>query len=126
MTYDDMRMETIRIAQNLQIRGYNQKQVFGIMARNSQHVASIFFATIAIGCPINPLDSSFGKAEILHMLSITKPELMFCDFACYDILNECLVELGNSAKIFTFGGQKGHSEPIEILLKETHKENEFM
>lgn len=60
------------------------------------------------------------------MLTITKPVLMFCDVACYDLLNECLLELGNKAKVFTFGGQKGQSEPVENLFVQTHKEHEFM
>lgn len=126
MTYAEIRLKTIRAAQNLQSRGYNQKQVFGIMARNSHHVAPIFFASIANGMPINPLDPSFGKTEIIHMLSVTKPVLMFCDVKCYELLSECLKELGNAAKIFTFGGQSGSSEPVENLFHETHNENEFM
>lgn len=126
MTFDEIRMETIRAAQNLQTRGYNQKQVFGIIAANSHHVAPVFFASIAIGSPIVAFDPSFGKAEIIHMLTITKPVIMFCDAICYEILSECLAELGNKAKVFTIGGQKGKSESIENLFKETGKEHEFM
>lgn len=125
MTFDEIRLKTIRAAQNLQIRGYNQKQVFGMLARNSHHVAPIFFASISSACPIVSLDPSFGKAEIIHMLSITKPVLMFCDMACHEILSECLAELGNKSKVFTFGGQNGKSEPVENLFEETHKEHEF-
>lgn len=119
-------MKTVRAAQNLRSRGYNQTQVFGIMARNSHHLAPIFFASIANGCPSVALDASFGKAEIIHILSITKPVLMFCDVDCYEILNECLIELGNTAGVFTFGGQKGQSEPVEHLFGETGQENEFL
>lgn len=126
MTFDEIRTKTIRAAQNLHACGYNQKQVFGIMTRNSHHVAPIFFASIANGCPINTLDPAFGKTEIVHMLSITKPVLMFCDVACYELLSECLKELGNAAKIFTFGGARGQSEPVENLFRETHNEDEFM
>ena len=126
MTFDEIRIKTIRAAQNLQARGYNQKQIFGIMARNSHHVAPIFFASIANGCPINPIDPFFEKIELLHMLKLTQPVLMFCDIDCYDILNDCLSELGNKAKVFTFGGQKGQSESVENLFRETHKEHEFV
>lgn len=126
MTFEEIRVKTVRAAQNLQARGYKSKQVFGLMARNSHLVAPIFFASISNGCPIVSLDPSFGRAEVIHMLSITKPVLMFCDIACCDILSECLRELGNQAEIFTFGGQQGESEPIESLFVETHKEHEFM
>lgn len=126
MTFEDIRIRTIRAAQNLQARGYTPKQVFGMISANSNQVAPIFFASIAIGCLPVALDPSFGKAEIIHMLSITKPTLMFCDIACYDLLIECLAELKNEAKVFTTGGQNGRSEPVENLFKGTGKEHEFM
>lgn len=89
-------------------------------------MAPIFFASIANGCAPVALDPSFGKAEIIHMLSITKPVLMFCDIACYDLLIECLAELKNEAKVFTIGGQKGQSESVEHLFTETGEERGFM
>lgn len=50
MTYDEIRVKTIRAAQNLRTRGYDQQQVYGMIAANSHHVAPIFFASIANGC----------------------------------------------------------------------------
>lgn len=126
MTFDEIKTETIRAAQNLQALGCKPKQLFTIIARNSQHLAPITFASIAIGCPINALDVSFGKTEIIHMLKITKPAVVFCDSDCYKLVDECLVELENEARIFTFGERVGRSEPIESLFRETHKENQFM
>lgn len=46
MSFDEIRTKSIRIAQNLQIRGYKPKQVFGIIAKNSHHVAPGNFCTI--------------------------------------------------------------------------------
>lgn len=126
MSFDDIRTKTIRAAQNLQNRGYAQKQVFGFIGGNSHHVAPIVFASFAIGCPVTALDPSFGKTELVHMLNISNPVLLFCDLACYDLLQECLKELKNDAKIFTFGGSKGNSEQVENLFAETHEENRFM
>lgn len=89
-------------------------------------MAPIFFASIANGCPINPLDPLFEKTEIFHMLNVTKPVVIFCDVASYTLLNEVLAELQIRAKIFTFNGQLGDSEPVENLFEETNKEHEFM
>lgn len=126
MTFDEIKMKTIRAAQNLLALGYERKQVFGLVARNSHHVAPITFASIAIGCPVNALDPSFGRTELLHMFKITKPVLLFCDIDCYELINDCLIELDNRARIFTIGGSLGRSEPVENLFKETHKEDQFM
>lgn len=126
MSFDEIRSKTVRAAQNLQSRGYVPKQVFGILARNSHHLAPIVFASISIGCPVNTLDCSFGKTELMHMLKTTKPKVMFADVDVHDLLKECLIELGNNAKVFTFGGSTGDSEPVENLFAETHKEDQFM
>ena len=86
------------------------------------------FASIAIGCPINTLDPSFGKTQLMHMLKTIKPVLMFCDIECYDLVKECLVELKNDFQfdILTVGGSKDNSESIENLFVETGHENEFL
>ncbi|XP_055297521.1 luciferin 4-monooxygenase-like [Sitodiplosis mosellana] len=126
MTFDEIRIKTVRAAQNLQKRGYEPRQVFGLMAKNSHHVAPIVFASISIGCPVNTLDPSFGKTELIHMLKTTKPTLMFCDVESHDLLRECLTELGNDAKIFTFGGSKDEAESVENLFSETHNEDDFL
>lgn len=126
MSFDDIRLKTIRAAQNLQKRGYEPRQVFALMAKNSHHVAPIVFASMSIGCAVNTLDSSFGKIELRHMLNMTKPVLMFCDVESYELVKECLTELGNDAKIFTFGGGKGEAETVENLLSETSREESFV
>ena len=126
MTFSEIRQKTIRAAQNLQKRGYESKQVFALMAKNSHHVAPIVFGSISIGCPVNTLDTSFKQAELNHMLTTIKPVIMFCDVDVYDLVKECLVELKNDAKIFTFGGSKGEAEPVENLFSESPNEEYFM
>lgn len=125
-TYDELRVKTIRAAQNLRKRGYHSKEVFGILAKNSHHLAPIVFASLAIGSAVNTLDPSFGKTELLHMLKTIKPALVFCDVDVSNLVKECLNELGNEAKVFTFGGSSGDSEPVENLFTETHNEDEFV
>lgn len=73
MAFDDMRILPIRATQNLRALGYKPKQVVELMVKNSDFVASIFFGAIATGCPISPLDPSFKRPELIHLLRITKP-----------------------------------------------------
>lgn len=89
---------------------------------------SVVFASIAIGCPVNTLDPSFGKTQLMHMLKTTKPVLMFCDVDCYDLVKECRAELENDFQfeILTVGGSKDGSESIENLFSETGREDEFL
>lgn len=120
-----MKNKTVRVAQNLQTMGYQPKQVFSFMAKNSEHLAPTVFASFCIGCPVNTMDTSFGKTETIHMLKITKPRLMFCDVEVYQMVAECLEELKNDAKIFTFGGQVGKSKAVESLFAETGEAKYF-
>lgn len=126
MTFNEIRIKSVRAAQNLQKRGYGSKQVFGVLARNSHHLAPIVFASISIGCPVNALDPSFGRIELIHMLKVMKPALMFCDADVYNLLKESLTQLGNGAEIFTFGGSNNETEPVENLFSETENENDFL
>lgn len=96
------------------------------MANNSHDLAPIVFASFCLGCSVNAMSPSFGKYEIIHMLKITKPHLMFCDIEVYPLVFECLKEVRNNAKIFTFGGQIGESENVENLFIATGTEQSFM
>lgn len=100
--------------------------MFAVLAKNSHHLAPIVFASLAIGSAVNTLDPQFSKTELLHMLKTTKPVLIFCDVDVYDLVKECLIELKNGAKIFTFGGSRGDSEQVENLFTETHNEIDFV
>lgn len=82
MTFDELRTKTIRAAQNLQARGYKPKQLFGIVATNSDHVAPIVIASLAMGCPINALDVSYRDVDLIEMFKITEPVVIFCDISC--------------------------------------------
>lgn len=126
LTRYEIYIKTIRAAQNLQKLGFEKNDLFSLVARNSHHVAPIVFASFCLGCPINSLDTAFNKIEMKHMLGITQPKLVFCDVDVFDLVSNCLDELGNNAKIYTFGGVSINSCPIEVLFEETHNESDFM
>lgn len=125
MTYHDMRMETIRVAQNLEKRGFKSHQVFGFMAGNSEHLVSAFLASICLACPVVPLHPMLSRDEIIHVLLKTKPTVVFCDVSAFVEMNKALKELNRGVKVFTFGGQIRGIEPIENLLIATGNETDF-
>lgn len=120
-----IRRQTVRAALNLQKIGCNKGDIFGIVAKNSHYLAPIVYASLCIGCPINTLDPSFTKLELMHMLSISRPKVMFCDASVYDLVQECLNDLGNTAKVFTFSGQSGKSIRVEDLFEDVEGESTF-
>lgn len=126
MTFDEIRIKAVRAAKSLQQLGYKPNDMFGFMARNWKDVAPIVFASFFNACPLNTLDPNFGKFELIHMLKTTKPCLMFCDVELYDLVAECLTELGMKSRIFTFGGQKGDSRTVESLFAKNGDDDEFL
>lgn len=79
-----------------------------------------------MGCPINVLDTSFGKHEITHMLSITKPSLVFCDVDVYENLIDSLGEAGIKSDIITMNGKLESCRQVEDLFAETGLEKDFV
>lgn len=126
MTFDEIRIRSVRAAQNLQARGYKPREFVTVMVKHPPNVVPIVFASIAIGCPISILDNDFDRALTIHKLKLIKPVLVFCDTEYYQSLNDCLLEVGCNTKVFTFGASVCGSEPVENLFKETQKEDQFM
>lgn len=118
-------MMTIRAAQNLQNRGYSSKDVTALITGDVAHLAPIVFASLCLGHPMSAMSSSW-KPDLLRMIEMTKPRLIFCQADKYDLVVECLTDLELKAKIFTFNGSKGDSEPVENLFAETKCEDDFV
>lgn len=78
-TCREMRLRTIKIAQFLQEKGYEQGDVVGIVAANSENVAPLMFACWTLGLTINPLDPAMTEKQVIHMFSKTKPRVIFVD-----------------------------------------------
>lgn len=126
VTFADMRIRTIRAAQNIQKLGFVEDDVFAIIARNSENLAPIVFAAMSIGCPVNTLDPSFTVFEVEHMFKITQPKLIFCDSDKLPVVQESLAALNLDAIIYTFDEETEYSRPVEDLLTETGEEESFM
>lgn len=66
------------------------------------------------------------KPGLIRMFEVTEPSIVFCDNKAYDLVADCLMHLKNKAKVFTFNGTNGNSEPAEVLFEETGIEEEFV
>lgn len=125
-TFDEIRMKTIRAAQNLRKRGYDSKHVVAIIAGNVANLAPAVYASLCLGWPIVAMYTAMEKQSILRMFELSEPKIIFCEVKVYDLVVECLGEVGKKAKIFTFSGTKGESEAVESLFEETGTEEHFV
>jgi 4-coumarate--CoA ligase len=100
-TCQEVKLASIRVAQNLRRLGIQSDDVIGFVCRNSSTVNSLIYGCVLIGAPINPLHVSFTKDKIRHMFRQTKPVLVFCDHDVFETTKEALLEMKSSAMIFT-------------------------
>ncbi|XP_031624429.1 4-coumarate--CoA ligase-like 7 [Contarinia nasturtii] len=126
LKYKDLFEITVRVAQNLQNRGYKPKQMFGFMVKNSEAVAALMFAAFAMGAIPDMCSVTLGKEDLAPIFERSKPSVIFCDVEFYDLVRESLREAGSNAKIFTLNGEKGDSESVEALFQKTGKETRFI
>lgn len=97
-----------------------------MIAKNNHELAPIVIALLSTGYPFNTLDPAFTETEMMHMLNLTKPKLVFTELESYEAVKLSLRKLKNDAKIYTFCGQVGDSIDVKNLFIETGKESEFM
>lgn len=126
MKYDELYRKTIQAARSLQKRGHKSNHVFTIFADDSDYLAPILFASFCLGCKTNILNPEYPKVRIVSLLKLIQPNVIFCDADFFDVIKECLNELRNDAKIFTFIGSRDGSECVENLFQETGMEEDFM
>lgn len=121
-----MRLKSIRAAQNILKLGYKEGDMIGVIAKNSHNLAPIVFAALSIGCPVNTLDPTFECSDIIHMFSITKPKLVFCDEDNLDRVRESLSSINLTPRIYIFDKVNKDFHSVDDLLVETHEEHTFL
>lgn len=116
---------SIRAAQNLQKRGYGSKHIFGVITEHVTNLSPIIIASLCLGAPISPMNTEW-KLDTTRILKLIRADVIFCEARGYEMVANCMVEAGCTAKVFTFNGTSGNSEAVENLFEETGIEDDFM
>ncbi|XP_055594087.1 probable 4-coumarate--CoA ligase 1 [Uranotaenia lowii] len=125
VTCAELRLQAIRIAQNLTKMGYRMDDVFTIVANNGPLVAPVVFACFALGIPFNSLDPKFTRTDFAHMLGLVQPKVLFCDRETLDELLEALKMVELKPLIVLFGDRVQGFVHAEDLTKPTGVEESF-
>ncbi|CAD7089736.1 unnamed protein product [Hermetia illucens] len=98
--------------------------VVGIIARNTENLAPLVFGLFFCGVPVNAVDTSFSKDEIINIFKFTKPKLVFCDADVYLTVKNCMEILGNTATIYIVTGkhEKGTTTSVDEILDQVTDE----
>lgn len=125
LTCGELRVSSVRVAQNLTKLGIKADDVVGVICSHSELLSFLLTGCILIGAPVNPLDSSFSVSVIKHLFSQTRPKLVVCDNEMLERVEEALKELKNDAKVIVID-HEGVADTFHKLLTPTGTEDDFV
>ncbi|XP_001850569.2 probable 4-coumarate--CoA ligase 1 [Culex quinquefasciatus] len=80
VTRDELRSRMIRAALNLSSKfGLVKGDMVCMVADNSPCVTPVLFGCFLVGAPVHTLDASFEESDLVHLMGITRPKLVFCN-----------------------------------------------
>lgn len=142
MTFDQALTWAIRLAQFFKQKGLGHKDIIGIIAENSTFVMPLAVACLMNGTPFHAADPSYdeglphgcsqpSKAFVIsltlsiaaltaHVLSITRPSLIFCGGNVYEKVHGATVEW--HPEIYVLGDPVEGVAGIDTLLGPTTSE----
>lgn len=125
LTCKEVKLSSIRVAQNLLRLGIKADDVIGFVCRNSKNVVPLIYGCALIGAPINSLHISFSKDKIKQVFSQTRPCLVFCDNDVFETTKEALRDIKSSAILFTLLKKLPIVPYVNELLVPTGSEYHF-
>ncbi|XP_005189318.2 uncharacterized protein LOC101889887 [Musca domestica] len=115
LTNLEIAKRTVQVAKYFEKLQFQQSDMIGLCAGNTDYIAPLVFGALAAGLCISTLDPSFDKAGIKHVYSLTKPRMMFCDGDLYERVREALDECDLGAtKIYTMSN---HVDGVPSIME---------
>lgn len=81
LTCEDLRLRTIRAAQNLTALGYKPGDMITVIAGYSTNLSPVIFGCFLAGLVVNTIDDRLDAHDMSHLLRLTEPVLVLCDEA---------------------------------------------
>lgn len=114
-TFEKLHKTSMTIARNLAKFNLTQDDIIGIYASNTPYVAPLTIAAFLAGIPISTLDPSIDEAGVQRIYNITKPKVVFCDKAIYEMIDKAISELEFECHVFVLDEVKGSGTIGEFL-----------
>jgi long-subunit acyl-CoA synthetase (AMP-forming) len=118
VTCQQMYDRSIRIAKYLTQCGLKEGDLVGFVTANTENLAPVVFACFTLGLPINPLSPIMNEKDIIHMFSMTKPKMIFCDAENVKVVQNAVNEMKSEPQILTVMDKVDGYECVTEVLKE--------
>lgn len=125
MNCEDLRLQIVRVAQNLMEIGVKDEDVVGVVCSNSLDLMALTNGIIQLGAIVNPMSVEHSCEDLEHIFRQTVPMLVICDLNVHDKVQRALKQLGNDSPIYTALGNIEGAHPICNLFKATGIEDNY-
>ncbi|XP_017864623.1 PREDICTED: 4-coumarate--CoA ligase 1-like [Drosophila arizonae] len=123
LTNADALTATVSIARYLKSEGLTHRDVVGLIARNTTHVAHVLFACLFNATPFHAVNPMLEREAIASLYAITKPKIIFCDGRDYEFLK--LITKDWTAQLITLSEHIENATGIEEILATAINENNY-
>ncbi|KAM7342993.1 uncharacterized protein ACRADG_010170 [Cochliomyia hominivorax] len=107
----------VNVARNLLNLHLKPKDVVGLYAQNTTHVATVMLASFLCGTPVNALFPAFNEDNVFEIYNNTRPKIIFCDVENYENARNVNKNLNLNAEIYLMNGELSGVKNIKDLLK---------
>jgi 4-coumarate--CoA ligase len=126
ITCHEMRMRTMKIVTHLMNSGFKQGDIVGVMATNSENLASVVFACLTLGMPVNFIAPVMTENDVIYMFSKLKPKIIFCDSNLIETMNRAVNKMKLNTVVYTFVNKIAKHYFVDDLLTTAVDGSEFM
>lgn len=118
-TFSDILTRSLSVAECLRVRGVAVGDVVAICSENNLDFIIPVLATYYIGAICAPLNPSYTTCEMLHVINISKPRIIFCSEKALAHVDEVSRQVGFLKEIVTFGLPMSHKHtPFVTFLRD--------
>ncbi|EDW74649.1 uncharacterized protein Dwil_GK15796 [Drosophila willistoni] len=122
-TNQDMLNWSVRIAQHLRKRFIGRDDVIGLISRTNTYQTAVACACFYNTTPFHAISSHFNTDTLQHILSITKPKVIFCEVGDYERIKDASSSW--ERELVTLDGKIQDVVYVEELLEPTKTEMFF-
>ncbi|XP_038104984.1 4-coumarate--CoA ligase-like 1 [Culex quinquefasciatus] len=121
-TCRELRLRMIRAALNLTKRyGLTKGDVVCMAVENSPRVTASLLGCFLVGAPAHALHAHFEESDLMHLMGITKPKLVFCNGHNLATVKRSLDGIGLNAQILVLDAP----ETEETLFSPVDNEDKY-
>ncbi|XP_055531328.1 probable 4-coumarate--CoA ligase 1 [Wyeomyia smithii] len=126
MTCAEMQRRAVRAVQNMEAAGYRKGDMVAMVCTNSENLTPLVLAVLILGMPVNFLAPNYGLDDLIHMMKITQPKLVFCDADNLETVRKAIRQTGlPGAELYALECESPDVRKAEDLLRETGYEQMF-